>query len=240
MHNERPTLEVKGLRAGYGALTVLRDVTIAVPKGSIVTLIGANGAGKSTLIKAIFGLIGPSAGSVHVFGQDMTGQLPDKMVRAGVGLVPEGRRLFNEMTLRENLELGAYTRQNKAEAGEDFDRVLALFPELKDRLSVIAGTFSGGQQQMVAIARALMSAPRLLLLDEPTIGLAPVVVERVVQLVEEISKLGVDILLIEQNAEVALSVATYGFVLENGQVVLEGNAAELLENPAVQQAYLGI
>jgi branched-chain amino acid transport system ATP-binding protein len=240
MHIEPLSLEIKGLCAGYGALTVLRDVSITVPKGKIVTLIGANGAGKSTLIKAVCGLIKPKSGTIQVFGTNMTGQPPDRMVRRGVGLVPEGRRLFKDMTLRENLELGAYTRTNKTDVARDFERVLTLFPELKDRLSEVAGTFSGGQQQMVAIARSLMSAPKLLLLDEPTIGLAPVVVERVAQLVTEISKLGVDILLIEQNAEVALSIADYGYVLETGKVVLGDNAAALLVNSDVQQAYLGI
>lgn len=240
MQAEHPTLDVQGLDAGYGALPVLQDVSISVRKGSITTLIGANGAGKSTLLKAICGLIRPSGGQVRLLDRDMTGQPPDRMVRAGLGIVPEGRRLFNDMTLRENLDLGAWSRSDRAGIAEDFQRVLTLFPELRDRLSTIARTFSGGQQQMVAIARALMSAPRLLLLDEPTIGLAPVVVNRVADLIREISARGVDILLIEQNAEVALSIADYGYVLENGRVTLRDEASALLASPAVQRAYLGI
>lgn len=240
MQAEHPTLDVQGLAAGYGALPVLQDVSITVHKGSITTLIGANGAGKSTLLKAICGLIRPSGGQVRLLDREMTGQPPDRMVRAGLGIVPEGRRLFNDMTLRENLDLGAWSRSDRAGIAEDFQRVLTLFPELRDRLSTIARTFSGGQQQMVAIARALMSAPRLLLLDEPTIGLAPVVVNRVADLIREISASGVDILLIEQNAEVALSIADYGYVLENGRVMLRDEASALLASPAVQRAYLGI
>ncbi len=240
MQAEHPTLDVQGLAAGYGALPVLQDVSITVRKGSITTLIGANGAGKSTLLKAICGLIRPSGGQIRLLDRDMTGQPPDRMVRAGLGIVPEGRRLFNDMTLRENLDLGAWSRSDRAGIAEDFQRVLTLFPELRDRLSTIARTFSGGQQQMVAIARALMSAPRLLLLDEPTIGLAPVVVNRVADLIREISASGIDILLIEQNAEVALSIADYGYVLENGRVTLRDEASALMASPAVQRAYLGI
>lgn len=240
MAADNPTLEIRGLNAGYGALPVLQDVSIKVEKGSVVTLIGANGAGKSTLLKAICGLVRPTAGHVTFMGKDMTGQPPDRMVRAGLGIVPEGRRLFNEMTMRENLELGAYARNDRDSVARDFQRVLDLFPELRERLSTVAGTFSGGQQQMVAIARALMSAPKLLLLDEPTIGLAPVVVDRVAHLIREIAAMGVDILLIEQNAEVALSIADYGYVLENGRVTLQDRADQLLRNPAVQSAYLGL
>ena len=240
MPADPPTLEVVGLDAGSGGVPVLRDVSIRVPRGGIVTLIGVNGAGKSTLIKAICGLLKPTAGRGMLLGKDMTGQPPDRMVRAGVGVVAEGRRLFTEMTLRENLELGAYHRSDAAAVQADFARVLALFPEIAGRLSTVASSFSGGQQQMVAIARALMSAPRLLLLDEPTIGLAPVVVDRVAALIREISALGVDILLIEQNAEVALSIADDGYVLEGGRVVMHDRADALLSSPKVQQAYLGI
>ncbi len=240
MPDEAPALEITGLSAGYGGFPVLHEVSLRVECGSVATLIGANGAGKSTLIKAICGLVRPSAGKVSVYGQEMTGRPPDRMVRAGVGIVPEGRRLFGEMTARENLELGAYSRKDARAVERDLQRVLELFPELKERLSTLARTFSGGQQQMVAIARALMAAPRLLLLDEPTIGLAPVVVDRVAQLIGEISKLGVDILLIEQNAEVALAIADHGYVLENGRVVMSDRSDVLLASPEVQQAYLGI
>lgn len=240
MPPDHATLEVSGLNAGYGSVPVLHNVSITVKRNSVVTLIGANGAGKSTLIKAICGLVRSTAGSVSFNGVDCTRHRPDQMVRAGLGIVPEGRRLFGEMTLRENLELGAYTRRDRHKVAEDFDRVLALFPELRSRLSVRTRSFSGGQQQMVAIARALMGAPKLLLLDEPTIGLAPVVVNRVASLIREISALGVDILLIEQNAEVALSIADFGYVLENGRVVTADRAEALMENPQVRQAYLGV
>jgi len=237
---DHATLEVSGLNAGYGSVPVLHNVSITVKRNSVVTLIGANGAGKSTLIKAICGMVRPTAGSVSFNGADCTRHRPDQMVRAGLGIVPEGRRLFGEMTLRENLELGAYARRDRHKVDEDFDRVLALFPELRSRLSARTRSFSGGQQQIVAIARALMGAPKLLLLDEPTIGLAPVVVNRVASLIREISALGVDILLIEQNAEVALSIADFGYVLENGRVVTADRAEALMENPQVRQAYLGV
>lgn len=240
MQVDTPSLHVQGLHAGYGSLPVLKDVSITVRKGSIVTLIGANGAGKSTLLKAICGLVRPTQGRVDLMGKDMTGQPPQKIVHHGLAIVPEGRRLFKDMTLRENLELGAWARSDSEGVARDFERVLKLFPELRDRLGTIASTFSGGQQQMIAIARALMGAPKVLLLDEPTIGLAPVVVQRVADLVREVSRMGVEILLIEQNAEVALSIADYGYVLENGSVTLEGDAKVLLESPDVQRAYLGI
>ncbi|MCF8480948.1 MAG: ABC transporter ATP-binding protein [Rhodospirillum sp.] len=240
MPNDTPTLSITGIHAGYGAVPVLKDVAITVERGSVVTLVGVNGAGKSTLIKVIGGLVRPSAGTIHFNGADCTRRRPDEMVRAGLGIVPEGRRLFGEMSLRENLELGAYARTDRHAIAEDFERVLTLFPELRSRLSTPAGSFSGGQQQMVAIARALMGAPKLLLLDEPTIGLAPVVVDRVAALIGEISALGVDILLVEQNAEVALSIADYGYVLETGRVVMADRANVLLENPQVKQAYLGV
>jgi branched-chain amino acid transport system ATP-binding protein len=240
MNSDQTILLVSGIHAGYGAVPVLRDVSITVPKGRIVTLIGANGAGKSTLIKTIGGMVQPQAGSIRLEGVDLTGRRPDQIVKAGIGIVPEGRRLFGDMSLRENLELGAYARSDRAAVVRDFDRVLTLFPELKDRLDTLAGSFSGGQQQMVAIARALMGAPRLLMLDEPTIGLAPVVVNRVAALIREISRQGVDILLIEQNAEVALSIADIGYVLEAGRVVMTERADVLLTDPRVREAYLGV
>ena len=240
MQLDAPTLDLSGVSSGYGSFPVLQDIDLTVERGSIVTLIGANGAGKSTLIKTISGLVKASGGKIMFNGIDCTGHSPDRMIRSGIGLVPEGRRLFGDMTLRENLEMGAYARNDKQAVAKDFERVLTLFPELKDRLSTVASSFSGGQQQMVAIARALMSAPRLLLLDEPTIGLAPVVVERVATLIREISEMGVDILLIEQNAEIALTIADYGYVLETGRVVMQDKADALLQDPKVQTAYLGI
>ena len=240
MQPDAPTLDLSGVSSGYGSFPVLHNIDLKVDKGSIVALIGANGAGKSTLIKTVSGLVRTRCGKIVFNGQDCTSHSPDKMIRAGLGLVPEGRRLFGDMTLRENLEMGAYARTDKHAIAQDFERVLALFPELKDRLNTLASSFSGGQQQMVAIARALMGAPKLLLLDEPTIGLAPVVVERVANLIREISEMGVDILLIEQNAEVALTIADYGYVLENGKVVMQDSADALLNDPQVQTAYLGI
>lgn len=240
MQPDAPTLDLSGVSSGYGSFPVLHNIDLKVEKGTIVALIGANGAGKSTLIKTVSGLVRTKGGKIVFNGQDCTSHSADKMIRAGLGLVPEGRRLFGDMTLRENLEMGAYARSDKHAIAKDFERVLALFPELRDRLSTVASSFSGGQQQMVAIARALMGAPKLLLLDEPTIGLAPVVVERVANLIREISEMGVDILLIEQNAEVALTIADYGYVLENGKVVMENKADVLLDDPQVQTAYLGI
>lgn len=240
MVTEAVPLTVSGLSASYGVVPALRNVDLVVRSGQIVTLIGANGAGKSTLIKAICGLVRPSSGSVHLFGEDVTGLSPDRLVSKGLSVVPEGRRLFGEMTMRENLELGAYTRNDKAAVKRDLEKVLDLFPELRDRLSTQAGTFSGGQQQMIAVARALMSAPRMLLLDEPTIGLAPAIVDRIAELVVRIAETGVNILLVEQNAETALSIAAYAYILEGGSITSQDDAGVLAQSPEVQRAYLGI
>ncbi|NMN60915.1 branched-chain amino acid transport system ATP-binding protein [Xanthobacter sp. SG618] len=233
-------LEVRGLSARYGVVPALRDVNLVLKSGEIVTLIGANGAGKSTLIKAICGLVRPTAGSVRLFGEEVTGLSPDRMVRKGLSVVPEGRRLFPEMTMLENLELGAFARHDAAAVKRDLDRVISLFPELKDRLGTHAGTFSGGQQQMIAVARALMSAPRVLLLDEPTIGLAPAVVDRIADIVTQIAHSGVNILLVEQNAETALAIADRAYILEGGAITAEDTAHALAASPDVQRAYLGI
>jgi branched-chain amino acid transport system ATP-binding protein len=237
---EATPLTVSGLSASYGAVPALRNIDLIVRSGQIVTLIGANGAGKSTLIKTICGLVRPTSGSVHLFGEDVTGLSPDRLVTKGLSVVPEGRRLFGEMTLLENLELGAYARTDHAAVKRDLERMLELFPELRDRLSTHAGTFSGGQQQMIAVARALMSAPRVLLLDEPTIGLAPAIVDRISELIIRIAETGVNILLVEQNAETALAVAGYAYILEGGSIIAEDNASALAESPEVQRAYLGI
>ncbi len=234
------SLDVKGLSASYGVVPAIRQVDLVVRRGQIVTIIGPNGAGKSTLIKTICGLVRPSSGTVRLFGEDITGQSPDRLVAKGLSVVPEGRRLFTEMTLLENLELGAFVRNDQVAVKRDLDRVLELFPELRDRLSVTAGTFSGGQQQMIAVARALMSAPRVLLLDEPTIGLAPAIVDRIAELIGRISQSGVDILLVEQNAETALAIANYAYILEGGGIVAEDQATVLAQSPEVQRAYLGI
>jgi branched-chain amino acid transport system ATP-binding protein len=240
MSNETLPLAVAGLSARYGVVPALNDVSVTVGNGEIVTMIGANGAGKSTLIKAICGLVKPSAGSVRLFGEEVTGQTPDRLVRKGLSVVPEGRRLFGEMTLRENLELGAFARNDTAAVARDFDRVLELFPDLRDRLSTLASTFSGGQQQMVAVARALMSAPRILLLDEPTIGLAPAIVDRIAAMIKRIAETGVNILLVEQNAEIALAIADRAYILEGGAIIAEDRASVLAQSAEVQRAYLGI
>ena len=240
MASEAPSLQVTGLSASYGSVPAITDVSLEVRRGEIVTMIGANGAGKLTVIKCICGLLKPTAGSVRLFGEDATGLASDRLVRKGVSLVPEGRRLFSDMTFRENLELGAYTRNDPVAVRRDMERVLSLFPDLRDRLSTIAGTFSGGQQQMVAVARALMSNPRIMLLDEPTIGLGPVIVERISDLILEIANSGVDILIVEQNAEVALAIAHRAYILEGGHVIAEDDAKTLAESEQVQKAYLGI
>jgi branched-chain amino acid transport system ATP-binding protein len=240
MRSEVPSLEVIGISASYGGVPAIIDVSFKVEPGKIMTMIGANGAGKSTAIKCICGLVKPIAGTVKLFGEDVTGLAPDRLVRRGISVVPEGRRLFTEMTCQENLELGAYTRSDPGEISRDMERVLTLFPDLRDRLSTVVGRFSGGQQQMVAVARALMSRPKILLLDEPTIGLGPAVVERIAELIVEISQGGMDVILVEQNAEMAVSIADRACILEGGRVVAENSAAALASSEDVQKAYLGI
>lgn len=240
MNNKASPLKVTGLSVRYGVVPALNDVSMELRKGRILTIIGANGAGKSTLIKTICGLVQPVTGEVQLFGENVVGQTPDRLVSRGLSLVPEGRRLFGAMTLAENLEMGAFARSDSRAIKADLDRVLDLFPELRDRLSTRASTFSGGQQQMIAVARALMNAPKVLLLDEPTIGLAPAIVDRIAEIITTIAASGVDILLVEQNAEIALEVADYGYILEGGSIVMEGEASELAQSADVQRAYLGI
>jgi branched-chain amino acid transport system ATP-binding protein len=234
------SIEVKSLAVSYGIVPALRDVSLTVRKGQIVTIIGANGAGKSTLMKAVSGLLSPAVGTVHLFGQDITELSAEKRVARGLSLVPEGRRLFGAMTVRENLELGAYSRSDRHSMAQDLERTLSYFPDLRGRLGAEAGTLSGGQQQMVAVGRALLSGPRVLLLDEPTIGLAPAVVETIAGVISTVCKDGVDVILVEQNAEMALAIADYGYVLEEGHVVMQGDASELARNEDVKRAYLGI
>lgn len=240
MVNEAPPLKVEGLSVRYGVVPAITDVNIELRKGQILTIIGANGAGKSTLIKTICGLVQPVAGTVYLFGENVVGQTPDRLVAKGLSVVPEGRRLFGEMTLLENLELGAFSRSDHKAVQRDLERVLDLFPELRDRLSTQASTFSGGQQQMIAVARAMMSAPKVLLLDEPTIGLAPAIVDRIAEQIITIAQRGVDVLLVEQNAETALDVAHYGYILEGGSIVMGDDASVLAQSPDVQRAYLGV
>ncbi|HEY3318724.1 MAG TPA: ABC transporter ATP-binding protein [Coriobacteriia bacterium] len=231
-------LEVAGLSAAYGHVNVLEDVSLDVRAGECVTVIGANGSGKSTLLKTVAGLIRPTAGRVSLDGEDATGLAAEKLVRRGVALVPEGRRLFGPMSVAENLELGAYARGRVA-LGEDLERVRALFPVLGERASQPAATLSGGEQQMLAIARALMSRPRLLLLDEPSLGLAPKVIASIFAALDELRSGGLTILLVEQDARVALRHADRGYVMRTGRVVLSGPAAQLAQNDDVRLIYLG-
>ena len=232
-------LEVANLVARYGRITALSDVSLTVDEGEVVTLIGANGAGKTTTLRAISGLVRPAAGTIRFAGRDITRLAPNEIVRAGIGHSPEGRRVFPRMTVRENLELGAYTRMAKDEIAADTERVLTIFPRLKERYGQKAGTMSGGEQQMLAIGRALMSRPRLLLLDEPSLGLSPKLVQTIFEVIRDISSRGTTILLIEQNARQALAVASRGYVLEVGKIAHQGAAAELAASEAVRAAYLG-
>jgi branched-chain amino acid transport system ATP-binding protein len=233
-------LELVDVRSYYGNIQALDGVSLEVHDNEIVTLIGANGAGKSTTLRTISGLIRPRTGVVRYDGQAIQGRPPHEIVTMGLCQVPEGRRIFSRMSVRENLEMGAFARQNKAEIASDLDRVLALFPRLKERLTQRGGTLSGGEQQMLAIGRALMSRPRILLLDEPSMGLAPILVEAIFDTLREIHRLGGTILLVEQNALMALGIAHRGYVIETGRIVLSGTATDLSNNEQVQKAYLGI
>jgi branched-chain amino acid transport system ATP-binding protein len=232
-------LEVDGLVARYGRITALDGISLTVDEGEIVTLIGANGAGKTTTLRAISGLVRPAAGAIRFAGRDTLKLAPNDIVRAGISHSPEGRHVFPRMTVRENLELGAYTRSVKSEIAEDTERVLAIFPRLRERYAQKAGTMSGGEQQMLAIARALMSRPRVLLLDEPSLGLSPKLVQTIFEVIRDINRRGTTILLIEQNARQALAVASRGYVLEVGRIAHAGAAAELAASEAVRAAYLG-
>jgi branched-chain amino acid transport system ATP-binding protein len=231
-------LEISGVRARYGAIEALAGVSLTVDEGEVVTLIGSNGAGKSTTLRAICGLTPAVAGTISFDGTDITGIRADEIVTRGIALSPEGRRCFPRMTVRENLDLGAYRRRGPS-VSEDLGRVFALFPRLAERASQKAGTMSGGEQQMLAIGRALMARPRLLLLDEPSLGIAPIGVARIYETIAEIHRSGVAILLVEQNAQRALDTAGRGYVLETGRVVLDGPSAALRGNPRVKEAYLG-
>ena len=231
-------LEVEGLHVYYGEIHALKGVTLAVGSGEIVALLGNNGAGKTTTLRALSGLIVPRSGDVRIDGQSITGVLPHEIVLRGLAHVPEGRRIFSSLTVAENLEMGAYSRADSA-VRADLDRVFDLFPRLKERVTQVGGTLSGGEQQMLAIGRALMARPRLLLLDEPSMGLAPVLVEQIFETIAEVNRQGTTILLVEQNAAMALSIAHRGYVLETGQIVLTGSASTLAENAEVRRAYLG-
>lgn len=232
-------LDIQDLNVHYGHIHALKGVSLQVAKNEIVTLIGSNGAGKSTTLNAIAGLVRISSGHILYKGEEITGLAAHKVVARGISMSPEGREVFSALTVEENLRLGAYTRRNKSEIEEGFQRVLDLFPRLKERMKQLAGTLSGGEQQMLAIGRALMASPELLLLDEPSMGLAPNLVMLIFDLIESVREQGVTILLIEQNANMSLSVADRAYVLETGNVVLSGKAQELADDPRVKKAYLG-
>jgi branched-chain amino acid transport system ATP-binding protein len=231
-------LELEGIHTYYGSIEALRGVSLEVGAGEVVTIIGSNGAGKSTTLRSISGLNPPRTGSIRFDGAEISALSPSQIVARGISHAPEGRRCFPRMTVRENLELGAYVRRG-AKIGADVDRVFELFPRLGERESQKAGTMSGGEQQMLAIGRALMAQPRLLLLDEPSMGISPILTERIYETIAEISQAGMTILLVEQNANYALDASQRGYVLETGRVALVGESAALRENPDVQKAYLG-
>jgi branched-chain amino acid transport system ATP-binding protein len=233
-------LEVNNLNVYYGAIHALQGISFNVEEGEIVTLIGANGAGKSTTLRTISGLLHPRNGNVKFKGEDITMKPAEQIVRLGISQVPEGRKIFAPLTVRENLEMGAYTRTDPAEIKQSMERVFASFPRLKERINQLGGTMSGGEQQMLATGRGLMSRPSLLLLDEPSMGLSPILVEEIFNIIKKINSEGTSILLVEQNALMALSIANRVYVLETGRIVLAGDAKEVAENPQVKAAYLGI
>lgn len=233
-------LRIEDLHVSFGAIRALRGITLHVEQGEIVTLIGANGAGKSTTLRAISGLVTPSSGRILLDGTNITGTQAHELVRLGVCHSPEGRRIFGNLTVRENLEMGAYVYHDSPERiQEDMERVFTLFPRLRERMRQLGGTLSGGEQQMLAIGRALMARPRLLLLDEPSLGLAPFLVKQIFSIIQNINQQGVTILLVEQNAYQALRIAHRGYVLETGEIVMEGSAEALLNDDRVRRAYLG-
>ena len=236
--NGTPILELEGINTYYGQIHILQDENIVVHEGELVCLLGGNASGKSTTLKTILGLVRPRTGTVKLAGEDVTNMPTAHRIQRGLAIVPENRRLFGPMTVLENLEMGAYLRP-KADLKAEFDRVYELFPLLYDRRGQLAGTMSGGEQQMVAMGRALMSQPKLLLMDEPSMGLAPVLVERSFEIIKQVNDAGVGMLIVEQNANVSLSIADRGYVLSTGRVVLEGKAADLLQNEELRKAYLG-
>jgi len=233
-----PLLQFEGINTYYGQIHILQDANMVVREGELVCLLGGNASGKSTTLKTILGIVRPRTGRVVLAGEEVTGLATARRIRRGLAIVPENRRLFGPMTVLENLEMGAYLRP-KSDLGEDLERVYTLFPLLYERRGQYAATLSGGEQQMVAMGRALMSRPRLLLMDEPSMGLAPVLVERNFEIIQQVHEAGVAMLVVEQNANVSLSIADRGYVLSTGRVVLEGRAAELIQNDELRKAYLG-
>ena len=233
-----PLLRLEGINTYYGQMHILQDVNLEVGEGELVCLLGGNASGKSTTLKTVLGLVPPRSGSIVLSGEDVTRLSTSQRIERGMAIVPENRRLFGPMTVLENLQMGAYLRP-RADLSEDLDRVYALFPLLSERRRQLAGTLSGGEQQMVAMGRALMARPRLLLMDEPSMGLAPILVERSFEIIQQVHDAGVALLVVEQNANVSLSIADRGYVLSTGRIVLEGKASELLQHEELRKAYLG-
>ncbi len=233
----RPVLEFRNVHTHYGPVHILKDVSLSIHEGQIVCLLGGNASGKTTTLKTVLGMVAPTAGEVLVEGEVVNGWSTAQIVARGVSMVPENRRLFKRMTVKENLEIGAYLRAD--DTSTDYERILDMFPRLKERLGQRAGTLSGGEQQMVAVGRALMARPRVLLMDEPSMGLAPVLVAQNFDIIRQINEAGTTVFVVEQNANMALSIADYGYVLQTGRIVLSGTGRDLLANPEMQQAYLG-
>lgn len=232
-------IKIDNLVVSYGGIEALKGISLEVPSGKIVTLVGANGAGKSTTLKSIVGLVKPKSGSIAYEGTDLTKLSTEYMVKKGIALVPEGRRVFADLTVLENLKIGAYTRKDSKGIAQDLEKVYSLFPRLKERTWQTAGTLSGGEQQMLAIGRALMSRPKLIMMDEPSLGLAPIVVKELFGIIKKINEEGMTVLLIEQNANAALKIADIGYIMETGRITLKGEGKELLNNEEIKKAYLG-
>lgn len=232
-------LKVEDLVVSYGGIEALKGISLNVPDGKIITLIGANGAGKSTLLRTIIGLVKPQSGKIYYNEKEITALNSQKIVTTGITLVPEGRRVFSNLTVLENLKIGAYMRNDKAEIEKDIEWIYGMFPRLQERNWQLAGTLSGGEQQMLAVGRALMCRPKLIMMDEPSLGLAPLVIKDIFRIIQEINAKGMTILLIEQNANMALKIADWAYVLETGRITMEGTGKELLENPQIREAYLG-
>ena len=239
MSDRRPVLELRNVSTHYGLVSVLRDVQVEIYPGEMVCLLGGNASGKTTTLKTILGYVKPSSGEVLLDGEPVSGRPTAEIVARGISMVPENRRLFANMTVSENLDLGAYQRSDRAKIAEDRERVLEIFPRVRERLKQKAGTLSGGEQQMVAMCRALMADPKVLLMDEPSMGLAPVLVEQVFEIIKQIRALGRTVFVVEQNANMALSIADRGYVIQTGEVVLADTARNLLDNPLMREAYLG-
>jgi len=237
--NSQPILEMRDVHTHYGPIHILKEVNIEIYPGEIVCLLGGNASGKTTTLKTILGYVSPTEGEVLLDGHKISGLPTQEVVRSGISMVPENRRLFQRMTVRENLEMGHYMRDDTEVIEEDMEHIFELFPRVKERLTQRAGTLSGGEQQMVAVGRALMARPKVLLMDEPSMGLAPVLVEQNFDIIEQINNAGTTVFVVEQNANMALSIANRGYVLQTGEIVLEGSAPELLANPQMRKAYLG-